>query len=291
MTFELFDSWSLASIIAEHFEDKILEFWREILSTGLLPILIKLSVQDKIVEVLIFLGLLEWENTLNNDEKDNSCREHVDLFTVIGFSFFDFRSHIGHSTSVRIQFIDSLVSSESEISHFKVHVVVNQNVLKFQVSVDDSFALHVAHNFNHLRQEISAVVFAHTTDGLAQIEEEPAFDVLKEDVNEVRNFSSRRFFNMSIWAVTKNIDNVAMLQSLENLDFLFDWLDGVSISLEELFSQKFKGNFVSVLQRLSQVNFRSVTFSEGGEDLELVVENWVLLFTFHSVVLMFFCKN
>ena len=30
--------------------------------------------------------------------------------------------------------------------------------------------------------------------------------------------------------------------------------------------------FVSVLQRLSPVNFRSVTFSEGGEDLELVVE-------------------
>ena len=102
--------------------------------------------------------------------------------------------------------------------------------------MNDTFSLHVAHNFNHLGEEKSSIVLAHSTDGLAQIEEEPASDVLEKDVNEIWNFSSRWFFNVSIWAVTKNIDNVAMFKSLKNLYLLLNRLDRVSIPLEKLFS-------------------------------------------------------
>ena len=100
MILELLNSRSLASIIAEHLKDKIFEFRGEILTSCLLPILVKLSVQDKVVEVFVLLGFLEWENTLDNDEKDNSYREHIDLLSIVSLAFLDFRSHIGHCTSV-----------------------------------------------------------------------------------------------------------------------------------------------------------------------------------------------
>ena len=152
--------------------------------------------------------------------------------------------------------------------------------------MDNTFSLHVSHNFNHLGEEESSIVLTHSTDCLAQIEEEPASDVLEKDVNEIWNFSTRWFFNVSIWAITKNIYNVAMFKSLKNLYLLLNRFDRVSISLEELLSQKFESHLFSVLQRSSQVNFRSVTFSKRGEDFKFVVENWVLLFnSFHSVVL------
>ena len=77
-------------------------------------------------------------------------------------------------------------------------VIVNQNVLKLQVSMDNAFTLHVAHDFNHLAEEESAVIFAHASEGLAQIEEEAARNVLEENVNEVGDFSSGWFLHVSI---------------------------------------------------------------------------------------------
>jgi hypothetical protein len=47
-------------------------------------------------------------------------------------------------------------------------------------------------------EEISAIVFSHSTDGLADIEQEATSDVFEEDVNEVGNFSTRWFFDVSI---------------------------------------------------------------------------------------------
>jgi len=68
MSFEFTDGWSFISIIVEHFENKVLEFRRQGLSTYLLPILLKFVVKNQVVKVLIFLCLLEWEDTLHNDE-------------------------------------------------------------------------------------------------------------------------------------------------------------------------------------------------------------------------------
>jgi len=91
---------------------------------------------------------------------------------------------------------------------------------------------------------------------------------------------------VSIRTVAEDVYNVVMLKSLKNLDFLLNRLDRVSISLKEFFSQKFQGNSFAILQRLSQVDFRGVAFSEGGEDFVFVVENWVLLFGFHFMGLL-----
>ena len=82
---------------------------------------------------------------------------------------------------------------------------------------------------------------------------------------------------MSVGTISKNINNVIMLESLKNLDFLLYRLDGVGISLEEFFSQQFQSNLLTVFQRFSQVDLGGVAFSEGGKDFIFVVEYWVLL--------------
>jgi hypothetical protein len=168
------------------------------LASNLLPVLIKLSVDDKVVEIFVFLSFLKWENTLDDNEKDDTSREHIDLLSVVGLALLDFWSHIGHGTSVGLKLVDFLVSGKAEISNFEVHIVVNQNVLELQISVNNTFSLHVTENFAHLMEEISAIVFSHSTDGLADIEQEATSDVFKEDVNEVGNFSTRWFFDVSI---------------------------------------------------------------------------------------------
>jgi hypothetical protein len=111
-------------------------------------ILIKFSLKDKVIEIFVFLGLLEWENTLDDNEKNNTGGEHIDLFTIVSLTFLDLWSHVGHGSSIGVQFVDLLVGGETEISDFEIHAVVNQNIFKFQVSVYHSFSLHVSHDLN-----------------------------------------------------------------------------------------------------------------------------------------------
>lgn len=101
------------------------------MSSNLLPILIKLVVNNKVVEIFVFLCFFEWENTLNNNEKDDTSGEHIDFLSVVGFALLDFRSHVGHGTSVGLKLVDFLVGSKAEISNFKFHVIINQNIFKF----------------------------------------------------------------------------------------------------------------------------------------------------------------
>lgn len=87
------------------------------MSSDLLPVLFELVVEDKVVEVLVLLGLLEWKDALDDDEEDDSSRKYVYLSSIILLSFFDFWSHVSHGTSVGLQLVDLFVSGESEVGN------------------------------------------------------------------------------------------------------------------------------------------------------------------------------
>jgi len=72
MSFELLNSWTFRSIIREHFENKILKILRKVFTSDLLPVGVKLTVENEVVEVFILLSFFEWENTLDNDEEDDT---------------------------------------------------------------------------------------------------------------------------------------------------------------------------------------------------------------------------
>ena len=170
MGLELSDSWSFISILVKHFEDEVFEISGERLSSNLLPVLLKLVVNNKVVEVLILLCLLEWEDALDNDKEDDTGGEDIDLSSIVHFSFFDFWGHIGHGTSIGLELIDLFVSSKSKVSYLKIKVVINKDVFELEISVDYVLALHIAKDVDHLVEEESSTIFTHTPTSLAKVE-------------------------------------------------------------------------------------------------------------------------
>jgi len=177
--FELIDGGPLVSVVGEHSQDQVLEIVREVVTTDLFPVGIELVIEDQIVEVFVFLGLLKWENSLHDDEQNDTCGEDVDLTAIVLFAFLYFWSHVRHCSSIGLQFVDLFVSGEAEIGNFKVDLVINQDIFKFQVAVNHVFALHVTKDIQHLCQEVATGVFAHSTAGLAKVKEKTTRNILE----------------------------------------------------------------------------------------------------------------
>ena len=55
-------------------------------------------------------------------------------------------------TASRSKVVDFSEGGEAKVSNFEVHVVVNEDIFKFKVSMDNSFAVHVLDNVAHLIQ-------------------------------------------------------------------------------------------------------------------------------------------
>jgi len=108
---------SLAGVVTEHWQDEVFELGWQVLTVDFLPVLLDLACAEKVIEILFSTSFLEWENALNNNEKDNTHWENIDLSTIILLSLLDLRSHVGHGTSVRAKLVDVLVASEAEVSY------------------------------------------------------------------------------------------------------------------------------------------------------------------------------
>ena len=145
MVLYLLDGWSLGSVIAEKSEDQVLEIFTKSGSVNLLEVGIVASLEEEVVEVLFLAGLFEGEDSLNDDENDYSNGEHVNFSSFVFLILLDFWCHVSHGSSVALKVIDSLVASETEVGNLKVEVVSNKDVLELEVSVNNSFAVHVSH--------------------------------------------------------------------------------------------------------------------------------------------------
>ena len=72
MVLDFFDGWSLFAIVTEDFKNKVFEVIRQVLTSNLFPVMLKLSLENQVIEILILLGFLEWEDSLDDDEKDDT---------------------------------------------------------------------------------------------------------------------------------------------------------------------------------------------------------------------------
>lgn len=72
MVLDFFDSWSFFSIVTEDFKNKIFEVIRQVLTSNLFPVMLNLSLKNQVIEILILLGFLEREDSLDDDEKDDT---------------------------------------------------------------------------------------------------------------------------------------------------------------------------------------------------------------------------
>ena len=190
MSSDLLDSGSVLAVVTEESQDEVLEWLRQALSAGLFPVCGVVTLEQQIVEVLVLFGLLEWADSLHDNEKNDTSREDVDLPTIVLLAFFDFGSHVGHGAAVGLQLVDLFVGGEAEVCHLQIDLVIYEDVFKFEVSVDHILALHITKYIQHLGEEIPSGIFAHTTAGLAKIEKETSWDVLEENIYKILDLSS-----------------------------------------------------------------------------------------------------
>ena len=90
-----------------------------------------LTRSDEVIEILVSACFLERENTLHDDKKHHSEWEQVHLLPTVRSAFFDLRSHVGECSSKALEVVDVLIAGKTEVSDFKIEVVVYQDVLKF----------------------------------------------------------------------------------------------------------------------------------------------------------------
>jgi len=72
MSSDLFDVGAKVAVIAEELEDEVLEFITQTSAVDLLEVSVVLVREKQVVEVFLLAGLLEWEDALHDNEKDDA---------------------------------------------------------------------------------------------------------------------------------------------------------------------------------------------------------------------------
>ena len=173
-----------------------------------------LVLQKQVVEVFFLASLLEWENALHNDEENDSDGEHVNILSLVGLALLNLGSHVGHGATVRVERVDVLIAGEAEVGEFQVELVIDEDVFKLQVAVDDSAAVHVLDGVKHLVEEESACVLSHSAHSLAEVEEKAALDELHNDVDEVVDDTATGLDYFACISVLIHVDDTSMLEIL-----------------------------------------------------------------------------
>ena len=86
---------------------------------------------------------------------------------LVSFALLDLGRHICHRSSIGLQCIYVLVTGEAKIGHLQVELLINEDVFKFYVTMDNTFVVHVFKGIEELRDEKPASVFAHRSHSLA----------------------------------------------------------------------------------------------------------------------------
>ena len=173
---------------------------------------INLAGCKQVVEVLFSAGLLEGEDSLNDDEQNDTEAEQVDLLTIVGLAFLDFGSHVGEGSAVGLKAVDILVAGEAEVSELEVHLFVDKDVLELEVTVDNSVGVHVLDGVQHLVSKEASGVLAHCAERLADIEQETALHVVHDQVDHVVDNATGWLLNDALITVLNHTDDALMFE-------------------------------------------------------------------------------
>ena len=89
------------------------------------------------------MSLLERKDAVDEDEENDAEREDVDLPPVVHKLLPYLWSHVSLCAFVRLQFFYSLVCCKSEVDNLKIHLVINKDVFKLEVAMNNPFLVHI----------------------------------------------------------------------------------------------------------------------------------------------------
>lgn len=159
MALDFSQGQSLGGIVSEERVDEV----HEVLGVeGIGALGLDVSLPEGIVSVraeelvvgVFRVGLGERRGAGEHDEEDDGGCEQIDGRSVVGELRVDFRRHVALGSQAGLEQAVAIAAfhegCETEIGDFQIEMVVEEQVLRFQVSVRDVVAVHVLETTDEL---------------------------------------------------------------------------------------------------------------------------------------------
>ena len=124
-----------------------------------LPELVRFVLGEQLVVRIVKSSGVKWLKSCIENEQSNTKGEQVNDLALIASLHVDFWCHVSICAqrflvqSVALLALDG--ASKSEIYHIQVEVLVDHQVLKFQVAIGNSASVHIVQHIKKLSSKIS----------------------------------------------------------------------------------------------------------------------------------------
>ena len=104
---------------------------------------------------VLHVSPFERDISIEHGEEYYSCAPHINCPSIIALLCYDFRRYVSRCAALIIEDLARFHSlSYSEISYLDVSLVIEEDVLQFDVSMKNVFRMNVADSFNNLFEKI-----------------------------------------------------------------------------------------------------------------------------------------
>lgn len=174
----------------------------------------KISSDDFFVQ-FICVGVFEREVAAQHGIQNDSARPNVCIKALIFFACDHLRSGIARRATGSFEFFSGFILiGEPKVYNFDVFVMIEEQILWFEISVYDSVFVDVLHTCNDLLHEPDGFGFIEPLPFDDVVEEFTAFSILHDEVDVGFGFDD-----------LVELDDVGMAEYFEDADFAGDTFD------------------------------------------------------------------
>lgn len=146
----------------QHRSNELTNFKRE--KVGLLALLVnlpevvRLIFFDQLVVNVAFLGHNEWRMASDHQEEHDAGGEDIDGSTVIGNTIMHLGRHEVGSAKLRLEQACGVlvrVGTHAEVNNLQVVVFVEEHDFRFEVAMDDAFAMAIVEALYELLEVVA----------------------------------------------------------------------------------------------------------------------------------------
>ena len=182
------------------------------------------------------VGRGEGRSLSEDDEKNDGRSENVDAGSLVGLAQVDLGSHVRGSAELGLEKAGAVSAAhgggETQIRDLQGEVLVEEQVLGFEVTMCVAVAVHVAEAFEELLEVVASLILGEATAEGDEVEELTAADQLKHD--ELDSLLTLLGVSLLAFANFHEADDVRVVQGGQGLDLHFDELIEGLVGVENL---------------------------------------------------------
>lgn len=122
-----------------------------------------------------------------HNEENNSCGEKINSSSAVPLSKMDLRSFVPIRSFMSL--IQGLRARETEVCELQVKVVIEEHVIRLQITMTYTLVVHVLKNLNNLFEVISGNLWREGSSLRNEVEELPVLGELQNQAEDALNSS------------------------------------------------------------------------------------------------------